>query len=53
MDIAALGIDLGNTVCSLVGVDGTGAVVLRRRIQRFRLLEFLTQLPPCVVTMEV
>ncbi len=52
MDIAVLGIDLGKTVCSLAGVDGTGAVVLRRRIQRFRLLEFLAQLPPCVVAME-
>ena len=52
MDIAVLGIDLGKTVCSLAGVDGTGAVILRRRIQRFRLLEFLAQLPPCVVAME-
>lgn len=52
MDIAVLGIDLGKTLCSLAGVDGTGAVVLRRRVQRFRLLELLAQLPPCTVAME-
>lgn len=52
MDIAVLGIDLGKTVCSLAGVDGTGAVVLRKRVQRFRLLDFLARLAPCVVAME-
>jgi transposase len=52
MDIAVLAIDLGKTVCSLAGVDGTGAVVLRKRVQRFRLLEFLARLAPCVVAME-
>ena len=29
MDIAVLGIDLGKTVCSVAGVDGTDAVVMR------------------------
>jgi transposase len=52
MDIAVLGIDLGKTVCSLAGVDGTGTVVLRNRVQRFRLLKFLARLAPCVVAME-
>ncbi len=46
------GIDLGKTVCSLAGLDGGGAVVFRKRIQRFRLLDFLTELPACVVAME-
>jgi transposase len=52
MEIAVLGIDLGKTVCSVAGVDGTGAVVMRKRVQRFRLLEFLARLAPCVVAME-
>lgn len=52
MDIAVLGIDLGKTVCSLAGLDGNGAVIFRRRIQRFRLLDFLGGLPSCVVAME-
>lgn len=52
MMIAILGIDLGKTTCSVAGLDCAGTVVLRRRIQRFRLLKFLIDLPPCVVAME-
>lgn len=52
MEITVLGIDLGKTVCSLAGIDAKGSVVLRRRIQRFRLLDFLVQLPRCIVAME-
>jgi len=33
MDIAVLGIDLGKTVCSLSGLDRSGAVVFRKLIQ--------------------
>jgi transposase len=52
MDIAVLGIDLGKTVCSLAGLDAKGEVVFRKRLQRFRLLDFLSDLPPCIVAME-
>ncbi|MEO9517348.1 MAG: IS110 family transposase [Paracoccaceae bacterium] len=52
MDIAVLGIDLGKTICSLAGLDATGAVVFRKRLQRHRLLDFLEDLAPCVVAME-
>jgi len=31
MTIEALGIDLGKTIRSVVGIDGTGAVVLSRK----------------------
>lgn len=48
MDIAVLGIDLGKTVCSLSGLDRSGSVVFRQRIQRYRLLDFLAELPTCV-----
>ena len=34
MQIAVLGIDLGKNSCSVVGLDDTGRVVLRRRLQR-------------------
>jgi len=34
MDVAVLGIDLGKNSCSVVGLDGSGKVVLRRRMQR-------------------
>ena len=52
MVIAVLGIDLGKTICSVAGLDERGAVDLSRRVQRFRLLDFLSSLPPCVVAME-
>ena len=52
MDIAVLGIDLGKAVCSLAGVDGTGAVVMCKSVQRFRLLEPLARLQPCVGAMK-
>ena len=34
MGIVVLGIDLGKNSCSLVGLDGSGRVVLRRRMRR-------------------
>ena len=38
MDIAVLGIDLGKNVCSVVGLDGSGAVVMRRKVRRETLI---------------
>jgi predicted NBD/HSP70 family sugar kinase len=34
MRIVVLGIDLGKNLCSLAGLDETGAVILRRRMKR-------------------
>jgi hypothetical protein len=36
MDISVLGVDLGKNVCSVVGLDASGAVVLRRRAKAKR-----------------
>ena len=44
MAIVILGIDLGKNICSLVGVDGDGAVVLRRRMRRQTVLTFAAEL---------
>lgn len=52
MSIFVLGIDLGKNVCSLVGLDETGAVVLRRRLRRDGVTDFVGKLPACVVAME-
>ncbi|MEZ0249334.1 MAG: IS110-like element ISMmg1 family transposase [Methylobacteriaceae bacterium] len=52
MTIAVLGIDLGKNSCSLVGLDGTGRVVLRRRMRRETVIAFSAKLPGCVVAME-
>lgn len=52
MPITVLGIDLGKNSCSLVGLDATGRVVLRRRMRRESVIAFGAQLPSCVVAME-
>jgi transposase len=52
MTIATIGIDLGKNSCSLAGLDEKGAVVLRRRVSRDRLVVFLSGQPTCVVAME-
>ena len=52
MSILVLGIDLGKNVCSLVGLDGAGRVVLRRRVTRERVIAFAHQLPRCIMAME-
>lgn len=52
MSIFVLGIDLGKNVCSLVGLDAAGAVVLRRRLRRDGVAAFVGKLQPCIVAME-
>lgn len=52
MDIAVLGIDLGKNSCSVVGLDGSGKVILRRRMQRKTIMVLASKLSPCVVAME-
>ena len=52
MDIHVLGIDLGKNSCSVVGLDPTGRVVLRRRMRRESIVGFAAKLPGCVVAME-
>ena len=52
MDIAVLGIDLGKNSCSVVGLDGTGKIALRRRMQRKTIVALAAKLSPCIVAME-
>src|SRR4029434_314067 len=52
MDIAVLGIDLGKNSCSVVGLDASGRVVLRRRLQRKTIVTVAAKLPPCIIAME-
>lgn len=52
MSIVILGVDLGKNSCSIVGVDGSGAVVARRTMRRQTLIEYVGKLPQCVVAME-
>ncbi len=52
MDIVIVGIDRGNNSCSLAGLDATGRVVVRRRVQRETLEGFVDGLGRCIVAME-
>lgn len=52
MAILVLGIDLGKNSCSLVGLDETGAAVLRRRMRREAVPGFVEAMPSCIVAME-
>lgn len=52
MQAIMIGIDLAKSVFQLHGVDGTGAVVLRKRLGRSQFLAFFEQHPRCVVAME-
>jgi hypothetical protein len=43
---------LGKNICSVVGVDEDGRVVLRRRMRRQTVHTFAAKLPACTVAME-
>lgn len=49
--ISVLGVDLGKNVCSVVGLDSSGAVVMRRKVRRETLIGLVEKLPACVVAM--
>jgi transposase len=50
--VAVLGIDLGKNGCSVAGLDGTGRVILRRRMTRDGIVRLGEKLPACVMAME-
>jgi transposase len=52
MDVAVLGVDLCKNVCGVVGLDASGAVVMRRKVRRETLVALAEKLAPCVVGME-
>ena len=52
MEISVLGIDLAKTVFQLHGVNRSGKVILRKKLSRGQLLEFVANLPRCLIGME-
>ena len=52
MKIVILGIDLGKNSCSVVGLDESGTVVLRRRLRRDGVITLAARLPTCQMAME-
>jgi hypothetical protein len=49
MAVHVLGIDLGKNSCSVVAMDGSGRVLMRRRMQRGSIVRLAATLPRCIV----
>jgi transposase len=52
MNVTTIGIDLAKSVFQLHGIDADGGVVFRKKLRRSAVLEFLRDLPPCLVGLE-
>ena len=51
MEITRLGIDLAKSVFQLHGVDRNHHAVLRKKLSRAKLPEFIATLPKCLIVM--
>jgi len=51
-EVNIIGLDLAKSVFQAHGVDGSGAVLFKRRLRRDQVLAFFAQWPACVVAME-
>jgi transposase len=51
-EVSTIGLDIGKSVFQVHGVDVAGAVVIRKRISRLKMLEFFANLPSCLVGIE-
>ncbi|MEJ0024936.1 MAG: IS110 family transposase [Rhizomicrobium sp.] len=52
MQVSTIGLDIAKSVFQVHGVDGAGAVVVRQRLARSRVLAFFERLPPCLIGIE-
>jgi len=50
--ITTIGLDLAKSVFQIHGVDGDGAIVVRRSLRRSQVLDFFRRLPACLVGLE-
>src|SRR5689334_2437256 len=51
-EISTIGLDIAKSVFQVHGVDDTGTVVMRKRINRSKVLQFFCGLSPCLVGLE-
>ena len=52
MNITVMGIDLAKNVFQLHGIDAAGKPVLRKKVTRAKLSDFVMHLSPCLIGME-
>lgn len=51
-EVSTIGLDIAKSAFQVHGVDAAGAVVIRKRISRVRVLEYFGDLPPCLIGIE-
>lgn len=51
-NIKVLGIDLAKNVFQIHGTDVKGKCILRKRLSRSKLIDFIANLPPCIIGIE-
>jgi hypothetical protein len=51
-DVSTIGLDIAKSVFQVHGVDVAGAVVIRKRVSRAKVLEYFGDLPPCLAGIE-
>ena len=51
-EVITVGLDIAKSVFQVHGVDEAGAVLLRKRVSRAKMLEFFAGLRPCLVGIE-
>jgi len=51
-EVITIGLDIAKSVFQVHGVDVDGAVVIRKRVSRAKVLEFFSTFPPCLVGIE-
>jgi transposase len=51
-DVSTIGLDIAKNTFQAHGADASGAVIIRKKLSRGRLLAFFAAQPPCVVAME-
>jgi len=52
MNITTIGIDLAKSVFQVHGTDERGKAVVSKVLRRSQMMQFFTQLPPCLIGME-
>ena len=51
-EVITIGLDIAKSVFQIHGVDVDGAVVIRKRVTRAKMLDFFAALPPCLIGIE-
>jgi transposase len=51
-EVSTIGLDIAKSVFQIHGVAVDGAVVIRKRVSRAKVLDFFAALPPCVIGIE-